>query len=459
MKRTACLLLLLAPMLWAADVLPATPNGRLVREYLDAFNQGEAAMRAYMDKTPGPPTEERLARYRAMKADLGSLSPVRFVGEDAGSLRVVVQAADGRTLLLAAVISPQGRIAGLRLDLAADDEKPQASQGPPEPEPSVLSEIKALVEQQSKAGDFSGTVLLARGSAVLWQAAYGWANAEKKILNQDDTRFDVGSIAKGFTRVAIGQLLDQGRIKLSDKVGKFLPDYPNATVREQVTIAQLLDMRSGIGDFFGEKFAQAPKEKIRALQDYLPFFATDPLLFPPGTQQRYSNGGYIVLGLVIEAVSGRSYYDYVQQNIFAPAGMKDSSFGLRGSGDAKQAIGYTSEPGPGASSARERHPNLALLPARGSSAGSAQATAMDLFRFSQVLATGKLVSRESLDKVDMEPDEMGIAGGAPGLNAALETGVEGASQASYAVVVLSNFDPPSAEKLSQQIRGLLHRAN
>jgi CubicO group peptidase (beta-lactamase class C family) len=204
-------------------------------------------------------------------------------------------------------------------------------------------------------------------------------------------------------------------------------------------------MRSGIGDFFGEKFRQAPKDKIRTLHDYLPFFAADPLLFPPGTQQKYSNGGYIMLGLIIESISGQSYYDYVQKDIFERAGMKNSAFGFRTGSDPKQAIGYTTlpesgeEPASGKETrAAERHPNLSLMPARGSSAGSAQSTSADLFLYVQALSKGKLVSPAMLEKLDVHPD--------------------GAGPASYTLVVMSNFDPPSAERLSEQIRGMLHRA-
>ena len=475
MKRLTVLVLVFSAALWASDVLPSTPHGQLVRQYLDAFNGGEASMRAFMEKNPtATPIDERLERYRGMKGDLGSMTPVRFVGEDAGSLQIIVRNAAGDELSLTTMFaSDKPQIVGFRIEPA--DNGPQGNgqkpSGPPEDENKVLREVQDLVDQKSKAGEFSGTVLLARGEDVLWQGVYGFANREARVPNQADTRFDIGSIAKTFTRVAIGQLLEQGKLKLTDKVGAYLPDYPNQTVREQVTIQQLLGMRSGIGDFFGEKLNQAPKEKIRTLGDYLPLFAADPLLFPPGTQQKYSNGGYIVLGLIIESIAGQSYYDYVQKNIFERAGMKNSAFGFRTGTDPKQAIGYTTrlatgeEPASGqgkdkdkAASAPERHPNLGLLPARGSSAGSAQSTAADLLLFVQALSKGKLASPSTLSKVDIHPEGMGIAGGAVGLNAAMESGIPGAGSATYTVVVMSNFDPPSAESLSDQIRGLLRRA-
>jgi CubicO group peptidase (beta-lactamase class C family) len=466
MKTLVCVALIaISGVLSASDVLPATAHGQLASQYLEAFNGGEATMRAFLEKSrTATPIDERLARYRRMKEGLGSLTAVRFVSEDAVSLQVIVRDKAGEELALTLTFAPdKPQIVSLHLDSAANGA--QQGGGQPEQEEKILRDVRDAVEQKSKAGEFSGTVLIASGADILWQVSYGFANSELHIPNQGDTRFDVGSIAKSFTRVAIAQLVEQGKLQLTDKIGAYLPDYPNQTAREQVTIEQLLDMRSGIGDFFGENFRAAPKDKIRALRDYLPFFATDSLLFPPGTLQKYSNGGYIVLGLIVEKVTGQSYYDYVQKNVFERAGMKNSAFAFRTGADPKQAIGYTTmpesgeEPAPGKEApATARHPNLKLMPARGSSAGSAQATAADLLLYAQALAKGKLASPSMLAKLDLHPDGMGIAGGAPGLNAALDTGVPSAGSATYTVIVMSNFDPPSAERLSEQIRTLLRRA-
>ena len=459
MKQTVLVLLALVSTVFAADVLPSSPKGQLVRQYLDAFNSGEPAMRAFLERTPsGTAMEERIARYRGMKSDIGSFSPVRLIADNSDSLEVLVRTADGRELSLNVKFAGEPpHVAGLRIE-PVDADSPPDPGGPPVDEHTVLRQIQSQVEEKAKAGQFSGTVLVARGSEVIWQGAFGEANQSTHLSNQLDTRFDVGSIAKSFTAVAIGQLLEQGKLKLTDNVGVYLPSYPNPAVREQVTIEQLLQMSSGIGDFFGEKFQKAPKDKIRTLADYLPFFATEPLQFPPGSNRKYSNGGYLVLGLIIEAISGESYYDYVKKNVFQRAGMKNTGFGFRDGADPKQAIGYTSMSESGVESPGPRHSNQALMPARGSSAGSAQSTVADLFAYSQALAAGKLASAATLAKLDIHPEGMGIGGGAPGLNAALETGVRGAGSATYAVAVLSNFDPPAAEQMSKQVRRLLARA-
>src|SRR5437879_6288617 len=125
-----------------------------------------------------------------------------------------------------------------------------------------------------------------------------------------------------------------------------------------------MEHRSGLGDFFGPEFVAAPKNRIRSLADYLPFFVNKPLLFEPGAQQRYSNAGYIVLGMVIEKLSGTSYYDYVREHIFKPNGMTSTDSYALDDVVPRRATGYS-----------ERHSNIYTLPARGSSAGGGYSTA------------------------------------------------------------------------------------
>lgn len=138
-------------------------------------------------------------------------------------------------------------------------------------------------------------MLVARDTSIIFLRVYGYADKRFNVPNRTDTKFNLGSINKFFTKVAIGQLAVQGKLLFDDKLIKHLPDYPNKSIAEKVTIGQLLTMTSGLGDFFSEKYDQTPKDKIRTLQDYLHLFVGEPLVFEPGTQQRYSNAGYIVL--------------------------------------------------------------------------------------------------------------------------------------------------------------------
>jgi D-alanyl-D-alanine carboxypeptidase len=331
---------------------------------------------------------------------------------------------------------------------------------PPRSESDALADIRELVETTAAKDQFSGAVLIARGSQILWQGAYGWASSNEKIQNQTTTRFDIGSIVKSFTRVAIAQLFESGKLKLDDRIGRFLPDYPNALAREKVTVDELLEMRSGIGDFFGPRFQAMSRGDIRGLADYLPLFAAEPLAFEPGTKQAYSNGGYIVLGLIIEKVSGESYYDYVREHVFQPAGMRHTDFPFSDMPHDDEATGYTRvDEVKFAVPAGARRANYLMMPARGSSAGSARSTVNDLFLYSRALAANVLLqSGGTAAKLGISGAAMGVAGGAPGLNALLETGIHGLGAANYTLVIMSNYDPPSAEALGRQVRALLRSA-
>jgi CubicO group peptidase (beta-lactamase class C family) len=265
--------------------------------------------------------------------------------------------------------------------------------------------------------------------------------------NRLDTKFNLGSINKIFTQIAIQQLVEQSKLSLDDTLGKHLPDYPNKQAAEKVTIKHLLNMQSGIGDFFGPKYEATPKNRIRSIKDYLPLFADQPLLFEPGSDRRYSNGGYVVLGAIIERITGQSYYDYVREHIFKPAGMNDTDSYEVEAVVPNLATGYIrNESG-------ARISNVYTKPARGSSAGGGYSTAEDLLKFSLALQVGKLLQANNANR--MLGGGLGVAGGAPGIAAELE--IDRAS--GYTIIVLSNYDQPSAADLSKQIRQWITEIN
>jgi CubicO group peptidase (beta-lactamase class C family) len=314
----------------------------------------------------------------------------------------------------------------------------------PEPkadEKELVAAVRSFLDEETKADRFSGVVLIAKDSRVILHEAYGFADRDKKIPNRKDTKFNLGSINKNFTRVAIHQLARRNLLALDDPIKKFLPDYPNAQAAEKVTIRHLLNMTSGIGDFFGDRYDATPKEKIRTLQDYLPLFADKPLEFEPGTSNKYSNGGYIVLGLIIEKLSGIDYYTYVRENIFKPCGMADTDAYPRDAETPNLARGYAKE-GEGADGPRVL--NFATLPGRGSSAGGGYSTAADMLKYVRAIEDKKIFLPDSASG-------LGIAGGAPGINSVLEWD----PRSGYIVIVLTNFDPPTAGQAARRIVGWL----
>ncbi|MEO6655504.1 MAG: serine hydrolase domain-containing protein, partial [Pyrinomonadaceae bacterium] len=308
----------------------------------------------------------------------------------------------------------------------------------------LISTTGRFIDDLAKADAFSGVVMIAKNGTPIFAKAYGYADAEKKLANTVDTRFNLGSINKNFTRIAIGQLVKQGKLSFDDKLIKILPDYPNRDAAAKITIGHLVNMTSGIGDFFNDKFDAIDKKKLRENKDYLPLFGSDPLEFEPGTKNRYSNAGYVVLGLVIEKISGKSYYDYVRDNIFKPAGMNSTDSYALDELPINTAFGYA-----GTAGARNR--NLASLPGRGSSAGGGYSTATDLLKFSNALRNQKLTIPDDNGGFSATFNGVGIAGGSPGVNALFIAN----GQTGYTIIVLSNYGPPSAEKPGTQIRDWL----
>jgi D-alanyl-D-alanine carboxypeptidase len=271
----------------------------------------------------------------------------------------------------------------------------------------------------SEAAGFSGAVLIARDDTIEVLAAYGGSDPAG--------RFNIGSINKTFTATAVAQLVQRGRLSLDDTVAKYLPDYSNRDAAAKITIRQLITHRSGVAQFMGGNFGEG------SVADLTKTVGAQPQVFEPGARQEYSNGGYVVLGRIVEVASGTSYASYITENIFKPAGM-------------------------------------ALDP--GNPAGGANATATDLFKFARALKGGTLLDPRMTDYVmngtfAPEPGPkfgfalreqmagsrrfIGNGGGAPGINAEFRFEPAGP----YTVVVLANTSPPAATRLLAAILGRL----
>ena len=286
------------------------------------------------------------------------------------------------------------------------------------------------------------SVVLGRNGAPVFQRALGMADREAGRPNDTETAFNLGSINKAFTQIAIRQLAQAGLLDLDSALGRAWPDYPNADVARRVTVRQLLQHRSGIGGNIFAAPAGGSRATLRRLADFLPLFVAESLQFDPGTRQQYSNAGYVVLGLLVERLSGEDYYDYVRRHIYEPAGMRRTGHFAWDSLPPNTAIGYT--PGrPDAPPGTPLRRNTDMLPGRGSSAGGGYSTAADLLRFVQALRENRIPAGG--------PPGLGVAGGAPGINAVLEGDLPGG----YDLVVLANLDPPAAERIARLVRGWL----
>jgi D-alanyl-D-alanine carboxypeptidase len=320
-------------------------------------------------------------------------------------------------------------------------------------EADALAETRDYIEDLAAKDQFCGAVLIAKDGVPLLKEAYGLANRSYEVPNRVDTKFNLGSMNKMFTAVNILQLVEQGKLGFDDTIGDYLPGYPNKEVANQVTIHHLLTHTSGLGDIFTAEFARSAKDRFKDVRDYLPLFVDQPLKFEPGTQFSYSNAGFIVLGLIVEKVSGRTYFDYVMENIYRPSGMINTDAYELDYPVPNLSVGYTEVGAKDGALKNNYYTNLV----KGSPAGGGYSTVEDLLNFSRALTDHELLSPE-LTKVLLEGKVtrqgnvkyaygfsdstvnghrlVGHGGGAPGVCSNLDIYVD----LGYTVVVLSNTD-------------------
>ena len=330
-------------------------------------------------------------------------------------------------------------------------------------EADALKALAAHADKLASEDELSGAVLVAKDDRVLFSHAYGLADRNRRIPNTLRTRFRIGSMNKMFTAVAILQLVKAGKLKLTAPLGTYLRDYPDRDVATKVTINQLLTHTGGTGDIFGPEF-DAHRNQLRTLADYVKLYGKRGPEFEPGSSWAYSNYGFILLGVVIERVTGHSYYDYVQQHIYAPAGMTRSGSVPEDHAVPDRSIGYTKPSGTTAWA-----PNTDTLPYRGTSAGGGYSTVEDLARFAHALLSHKLLSPDTTKLLITGKEKagpgaryaygfedarnadgngwVGHGGGAPGINGDLKI----YPKSGYVVAVLANLDPPAAQRISEYL--------
>ncbi len=424
------------------------PAERQFRAWLAVFNQGDRASLEKFIKDNYPPGPDRVDNQMNFRGSTGGFDFRKAVSATATEFTALVQEKNSdqfaRAVLTVDSAEPH-RIVSLGL---------RAIPRPPEfaiprlTEGELVKELATKLNEDASKGLFSGAVLVARQGKPIFASAYGLANRETREPNKLTTRFRMGSMNKMFTATAIMQLVQAGKIKLDDPLGKFLTDYPNKDVASKVTIHHLLTHTGGTGDIFGPEF-DSHRLELRTLDDYIRLYGSRALAFQPGTKWDYSNYGFILLGKIVEKVSGQSYYDYVRDHIFTPAGMTRTGSEPEDVAVPDRAIGYM---GMGAGS----KPNTETLPYRGTSAGGGYTTVEDLLRFANALTGHKLLNERYTELLTTAKPETGDAnyaygfqdetrggvrsfghsGGAPGMNGDLQI----FPQTGYVVIALANMD-------------------
>lgn len=257
---------------------------------------------------------------------------------------------------------------------------------PPAPDAARLDQVvRSYVDNQQ----FMGAVLVARGDEILFDKAYGSANLERQIANTANTQFCIASLTKQFTAASILLLEERGKVKIDDPIKKYYADAPPTW--NGVTLRHLLTHTSGIVDYTNSPDYPIFKAKTMRPAEVIALFKDAPLEFTPGEKVVYSNSGYILLGYVIEHVTGQLYGDFVKANIFTPLGMKDSGYDVNGALE-RRAAGY--EPG-GDKLIEADFIDMSIPYA----AGALYSTTHDLLRWQRGLYGGKLLSAASLAKM------------------------------------------------------------
>ena len=458
--------------------LPDTPAGKLAKELLEVVNAGDRErIREFVSNKFAPafrdafPMEQHLDVLMSLYEQSHGFEPygvrkykdARPAGETVVIIRNRLRDAWEAFILNVDAKTPD-LIAGLRFAPA----RPPSDLPPPEAltDEEVVRELRSYLDRLAREDAFSGTVLLAKDGQVLFKNAYGLASKRFNVPNQIDTKFNLGSMNKMFTAVAIAQLAERGKLAFDDPIGKYLDEsWLKREILDQVTIHHLLTHTAGLGSYFNEEFEKSSRMRFRTVDDYKPLVRGEELAFEPGSDWRYSNTGLFLAGAIIEQVTGQSYFDYVRENIFKPAGMIDTDSYEMDKPVPNLAIGYSR-------TADGWENNLFKHVIKGGPAGGGFSTVHDLLRFDQALRAGKLVSKQSAQllwspkpesnsphygygfAIQGQPDNriVGHAGGFTGISANLDMFLDHG----YTAAVMSNYDN-GARIVALKIEELLAR--
>lgn len=302
---------------------PTSPATQQLKNWLAAYDGSDwNAYLSFVQKNFASPPEP-MFRSSAFRDMTGGFDLKKIETETDAQVTAVVQERES------------DQMARFVLEVEAAEPRRIVKLNPQPIPPAHLSEKELLtrtheyVQELVSADRFSGIVLIAKNGQSIFEQAYGLADRERHIPNTLRTRFGTASMGKMFTAVGALQLVEAGKLALNEPIGKYLTDYPNKELASKVTIDQLLTHTGGTGNVFGPELDKH-RLALRTHEDYIHLFGGRPLRFEPGSRWEYSNYGFVILGAVIERVSGENYYAYVHDHIFNPAGMASTRFPSEG---------------------------------------------------------------------------------------------------------------------------------
>ncbi|MBP2615940.1 serine hydrolase [Chryseobacterium jejuense] len=252
-------------------------------------------------------------------------------------------------------------------------------------------EIDSIIRAYTAINKFNGTALIHYQNKIIFEKSYGWQNAEKKILNQNESAYQIASLTKSFTALMIIKLSEEGKLSVHDPILKYIPDYPRGN---EITIEHLLTHSSGIYEVLQNKeyFSLLHTGKSITKDKELSFFKKEPLAFEPGTQFSYTNSGYILLGIIIEKITGLSYEDAIRKNILNPLNMTHTGFNYLALKSQYKTVPYSY-----ISNTRQEKTEVWNSTLTGP-AGQIYSTTEDLYNYYKGLRDYKIVSKETFKK-------------------------------------------------------------
>lgn len=357
--------------------------------------------------------------------------------------------------------APPYKIIGLGLRPVPADQSAEAKKLSAE---QIGADLGGFLKKLADADVFSGSVLLARGKEVIYKGAYGTANKDFGSPNRIDTKFNLGSMNKMFTALAIAKLVETGKLTVEDPLAKFVPDFPDAESAKKIKIKHLLTHTAGLGGYFSQTWQMRSRGSIRSVDDMMALAKEDEKLrFEPGTNWQYSNTGMLVLGKIIEVASGKSYFEFVDENILRPAGMVNTGCFELDKVNKNLAVGYEKVFGDEGVTFRN---NIFLHVMRGGPQGGCYSTAEDLHRFAAALLAGKIVGKDLVKEfttakpdisspgygfgfgVSEDGSRFGHGGGFTGISANLDI----FRDSGWIAIVLSNYSGASGPVRSKMRR-------
>ena len=461
-----------APSFKDTTAMPEGPTGARIRSLIEVMNSGSVdRIKRFIGEECAGDFRDRIPLEDHISTALGFLRDTG--GIDFHSVRTYAPGRPGLTVIIVKdrILggwwglsfrfgeAPKFLVNGLGINSARP---PDGIAEPPLTEKEAVGEIRALLAKVKEKDWYSGTVLVAKGPNILLTDFAGEASKAFHVPNNIDTKFNLGSMNKMFTSVAVARLAEAGQLSFDDPIGKWVDEtWLPKEVTAKITVRHLLTHTSGLGSYFNDVYFKSSRDLFRKLDDYKPLIKDDRPAFTPGERFQYSNTGMFLLGVIIEKVTGQDYFEHVRKVIHAPAGMTDSDCYEMDYPVENLAIGYS----PDDASPYKWQNNLYKHVIKGGPAGGGFSTVKDLHRFALALLSGKLVSRSMRDlmwtdfkgsnygygfQVVQGPGgkTVGHSGGFPGINSKLDIHLD----SGYIVAAMSNIDGgagPLANRIGQ----------